>query len=265
MGEQAEAFPVSRKRISRSQRPSSTPLDLSTMHQDDGSGFFWMDRRRCRIYSFDDVGRHHIFDACDVPFFRNRFHNRQGPSRFGIFLQPGHGFRHRTDRGRSGGEARTSRRGRRRPLLVGSGTAWCSIGRVLCGARILVWTGNWRWQRLNIRPTARPDSAMVLSASGACVRHCDRGGQRRNADVSNSLRKRSGHIWLKIPLFWFRRYLSFDWPSRRLRSGCGSEEPGAAPRRSFGGVDAARERDDNLRAQPQRGSSRQAILFALFL
>jgi MFS transporter, OFA family, oxalate/formate antiporter len=41
VGEQTEAFPVSRKRISRSQRPSNKPLDLSTMHQDDGSGFFY--------------------------------------------------------------------------------------------------------------------------------------------------------------------------------------------------------------------------------
>jgi MFS family permease len=41
VGEQTELFPASRKRISRFQRLSNNPLDLSTIRQDDGSGFFY--------------------------------------------------------------------------------------------------------------------------------------------------------------------------------------------------------------------------------
>ncbi len=41
MSEQTESFPISRKRISRSQRLSNNPLDISTMRQGDGSGFFY--------------------------------------------------------------------------------------------------------------------------------------------------------------------------------------------------------------------------------
>jgi MFS family permease len=41
VGKQTEAFPVSQERIPRSQRPSNDPLDLSTMHQDDGAGLFY--------------------------------------------------------------------------------------------------------------------------------------------------------------------------------------------------------------------------------
>jgi hypothetical protein len=40
VGEQNEAFPIGQNRISRSVRPSNKPLDLSTMHGDERSGFF---------------------------------------------------------------------------------------------------------------------------------------------------------------------------------------------------------------------------------
>src|SRR6266700_3722215 len=41
VSEQTESFPISRKRISRSQRLSNNPVDISTMRQGDGSGFFY--------------------------------------------------------------------------------------------------------------------------------------------------------------------------------------------------------------------------------
>jgi len=41
VGEQTEFFSTSRKRISRLQRLSNNPLDLSTIRQDDGSDFFY--------------------------------------------------------------------------------------------------------------------------------------------------------------------------------------------------------------------------------
>jgi MFS transporter, OFA family, oxalate/formate antiporter len=41
VGEQTGSFTINRKRTSRSQRPFNEPLDLSTIHQDHGSGFFY--------------------------------------------------------------------------------------------------------------------------------------------------------------------------------------------------------------------------------
>jgi MFS family permease len=41
-----------------------------------------MDRRMCRIYSFDDIGGHHIFDPRDVPFFETDFTIGRGQAAF---------------------------------------------------------------------------------------------------------------------------------------------------------------------------------------
>ena len=42
----------------------------------------WMDHRRCRIRSSDDIVRHHLFDAGAIPLPRSRLRHRPRPGAF---------------------------------------------------------------------------------------------------------------------------------------------------------------------------------------
>jgi hypothetical protein len=266
VGEQTESFPISRKRISRSRRLSNNPLDLSTMRQDGGFGLF---------YGWIVVGAAFILLAISAgiaystpmmfPFFETDFTIGRGQAAFVFSCGQVMAFVVGPFAG-----SLAEKLGPR--MVVGGGLSVLAAG--LLGSALAQSYGELVFSygmAVGIGSGAIYVPLLGLiqrwfyRRRGLAFRLGDRRGQHWHLDVPYCRRERGGHVWLEILVLWFRRDLPFNWPCRGLRSCRRSEATRPEPGRSPEWIHAVVEREDNIRAQLEGSSSRQAILLALFL